>query len=132
MAASSSDRVAEVAKRVGVSEAAVKSMRGRLRKARGLVTPDHAWTAGEDKLLLSASSNDAVARVAERVGVGYYAAKTRRVRLRRKLGVAIPRHQWSVDEVEAVRECGSLLEVERWCQERGLSFSSAEKLWSSR
>lgn len=130
--ASTPDEVEELAERVGVSVTAVKSMRGRLRRERRLVTPYHEWTAGEDQLLLSASSNAAVARVAERVGVSLYAAKIRRVRLRKMLGISTPRHRWSVDEVEAVRGCGSLLEVQRWCDERGLSFSSAEKLWLSR
>lgn len=130
--ASTPGEVEEVAERVGVSVTAVKSMRGRLRKARGLVTPDHVWTGEEDRLLLSASSGAAVERVAERVGVSAYAAKTRRVRLRKMLGVSVPRHRWSVDEVEAVRGCGSLLEVQRWCDERGLSFSSAQTLWLSR
>lgn len=123
--------VEEVAERVGVSVTAVKSMRGRLRRQRKLVTPYHEWTGEEDRLLLSASSNAAVERVAERVGVSLYAAKIRRVRLRKMLGISTPRHRWSVDEVEAVQACGSLLEVQRWCDEHGLSFSTAEKLWLS-
>lgn len=129
--ASTPDEVREVAERVGVSVTAVKSTRGRVRRERRLVTPNHVWTGEEDRLLLSASSNAAIARVAERVGVGFYAAKTRRVRLRKMLGVSVPRHRWCVDEVEAVQACGSLLEVQRWCDEHGLSFSTAEKLWLS-
>ena len=114
---------------IDTTEDAVRQVASRWRAATGKARPRHVWTEEEKKEVAMLRGRSAVEAFARRIGVTTQSAMTQRAKVRAQRGLRAKNHRWTHNEVETVKALGSMSEVRRWAQSRGLSEDSALYHW---